>query len=412
MKRTIALPMLFAGLALAHGQAAPSPGAVGSQGYPTYSDNFQRANGSLGSNWKTPQNANPLQIISNNVCAATVPVTHALEYYSAGTFANNQWSSYTIVNSGGGGSATSAMVRAHGNTPAEFYNDGPQGSIERIGIATPVNEPTDFCGIHLYKAMNAGDTDELAVAGSGPVFFWILRDGVIDGTCYDDTYDYTGGNPGVGAAADNNPTPTVAVANWQAGSLPDFSTTPSDDFQRADAGWLGVNWWFPEPGAGVTQAFTLNGNAAALTGSGIGMAVWTTPLGVNQSSQVTIGSTAGAAWIGAVTRFTLVSSGNETFYFALVQPNGVVDLFAYDGTQRDGAWERLGSSLGTYSGRVNTIELDASGTSPVLLTVRINGKQFGATYSDSTYKLTGTYAGFIVDGTPSTTISGWTGNNL
>ncbi|MGB9145034.1 MAG: hypothetical protein WCC14_04380 [Acidobacteriaceae bacterium] len=410
--QTLELLLLFTVWAAAYGQSAPSPTSVGSQSYPTYSDNFQRANGKLGSNWKTPKNANPLRIISDNVYAATVPVTHALEYYSAATFANNQWSSYTIVKTGPGNSATSAMVRANGNTPTEFYNDGPQRSMERIGIATPTAEPTDFCSIQLYTAMNAGDTDELAVAGSGPVFFWILRNGVIDGTCYDDTYDYTGGNPGLGLAADNNATPTAAAGNWQGGSLPDFSTTPSDDFQRANAGWLGVNWWYPEPGGGFTQAFTLNGNAAALTGSGIGMAVWTTPFSLNQSSAVTVGSTAGDTWIGAVTRYTLVSSGNETFYFALVQPNGVVDLFAYDGTKRDGVWERLGSSLGIYSGTVRTIELDASGTSPVLLTVRINGKQFGRTYSDSIYKLTGTYAGFIVDGTASTTVSGWTGKNL
>lgn len=415
MKGMIALPMLFAGLALAHGQTAPVPGPAPPQDYPTYSDSFQRANGRLGSNWKTPKNANPLRIVSNNVYAATVPVTHALEYYSAGTFANNQWSSYTIVNQGGSGSAPSAMVRANGNTPGEFYNDGPQASTERIGIATPANEPTDFCSVGLYTAMNAGDTDELAVAGSGPVFFWILRNGVIDGTCYDDTYNYTGGDPGLGLAADNNATPTAAVGDWQGGSLPDFSTTPSDNFQRANAGWLGVNWWYPQSDGQIGTAFVLSNNSAALLASGVGMAVWTTPLSLNDSSRVTIGNTTGDRWIAAVTRYTPVASSNSgggnpgnTFYMALVKPSGLVDLLEY----ASGAWNQLGTSLGTYSGVVTTVELDATGTAPVLLTVRINGKQFGKTYSDSTYKLTGTYAGFIVDGTASTTILGWSGNNL
>jgi len=389
-------------------------GTLASGNYPTYSDNLQRANGALGSDWTVPQNANPLTISNDTVVAATAPELHALEYYSAGIFANNQWSSDTIVNRGNSNSATAVMVRADGNTPSEFYNDGPQGTADRIGIATPLDQPTDFCESGMYTPFAAGDTDELAVAGSGPVFFWILRDGVINGTCLDTTYNYTGGYPGLGVAGDYDSTPTTAVSNWQGGSLPNFSTTPTDNFQRANAGWLGVNWWFPQSDGQIGTAFVLSNDSAAVLSSGIAMAVWTTPLSVNQSSAVTIGSTTGDTWIAAVARYTPVANArpggipSNQFYMALVEPNGLVDLFEYSSA----TWNQLGSSLGTYSGAVNTIELDATGTSPVTLTVKINGSQFGSAYTDSIYRLTGAYAGFIVDGTPATTVTGWTGANL
>jgi len=60
------------------------------------------------------------------------------------------------------------------------------------------------------------------------------------------------------------------------------------------------------------------------------------------------------------------------------------------------------------------MELDATGTSPVVLTLKVNGTQFGTTYSDSTYKFAGLYAGFALGAgaTQTTTITAWTGSNL
>jgi len=375
---------------------------------PSYSDDFSRANGSLGSNWTVPNGAGAgLQIINDLVYSASAPVIHAFEIYTAGTFSNNQWTSFLLESSGGPYAAQGAIVR--GSTSANnFYNDGifaGNDSTYNLG-----NQPgVDFCNVQLLATYAIGDTHELDVAGSGPVFFWSKHNGTVDATCYDNTYNYTGGTPGLGVAGDSNNSPTIASGTWQGGSLPNFSTTSSDNFTRANAGWLGVNWWFIPAtfNNGISSFFILNNNAAALSiPAGFGVAIWTTPFNTNHFSAITVGSLPGG-WAGAVTRVTPGANGAATFYLALAEANGTVDLFAFN----NGAWQLLSS--GTYGSAINTIELDATGYSPVSLSIKINGAQFGSAYSDSTYNFTGTYAGFgMAGGGTSSTVTGWQGSNL
>ena len=381
---------------------------------PTYSDNFNRANGSLGSNWTTPSSTSPatfaLQIISDEVYAASTPVNHALEYYNAGTFANNQWASETVVNAPTTGSSTQAILLRSSNT--NYYNDGiPLGSTYYVGPANQV----DFCAVGHVGAYANGDSHSLYVAGSGPVFFWSFHNGVIDATCDDTTNNITGGNPGIGMAGDQNATPTMAAGNWQGGSLSSFSSSASDNFFRVNAGWLGVNWWFTpiDPGAGSVNAFyTLTNNAAVLSSTGssqYGAAIWTTALTGNQSV-VTIGAYGSLGdFVGPAVRYSIPSGNNVSnttaFYFAEASSSGQVEIFEYSG----GKFNLL-SNLGTYGGTVSTLELDASGNSPVTLTVKVNGSTFGSPYNDSTYKLTGAYDGFTTFGTSSTTVTSWSGN--
>jgi Chitobiase/beta-hexosaminidase C-terminal domain len=376
--------------------------------YPTYSDNFNRANGSLGSNWAEPDGAGAgLQIINDLVYAASVPVTHAFEIYTAGTFDNNQWTSFLVESNGNTSSGQGAIVRAT-TSSNNFYNDGifvGSDHIYRLG-----NQPSvDFCAVDLKATYAVGDTHELDVAGSGPVFFWSKHNGTVDATCYDNTYNYTAGTPGLGMADDPNTSPTVANGAWQGGSLPSFSNTPSDNFARANAGWLGVNWWFvpPTDSNGLSSFFILSNNAAVLSiPTGAGIAMWTTPFNTNHSSAINVGSQS-SGWVGAVTRLTPGANGAATFYLALAEPNGTVDLFAFN----NGIWELLSSE--TYGGAINTIELDATGTSPVALAIKINGTQFGGAYSDSTHNYTGTYVGFAMAGTgTSSMVTGWQGSNL
>ncbi len=166
-----------------------------------------------------------------------------------------------------------------------------------------------------------------------------------------------------------------------------------------------MTWWFPS-GSVFTSYFVLNNNAATPSQSGgVGAAFWTTPFNVNQSSVITIGNLASNDWLAAAVRYTPTTSGNDQFYLALVD-NKDVELFAYN----KGTWKLL-SNLGIYSGTISTLELDATGSSPVTLTVKVNGVQFGSTFSDSTYMFTGTYAGFANYGSTSSTITGWQGGN-
>jgi len=388
--------------------AAYTINSASGSNYPTYSDNFMRTNGSLGSDWTDPDGAAAgLQIINDLVYAASVPVTHAFEIYTAGTFSNNQWTSFLMESNGNSSSGQGAIVRAT-TSSSSFYNDGVYVGNEftyRLGNQAGV----DFCAVNLLASYAIGDTHELDVAGSGPVFFWSKHNGTVDATCYDNTYNYTGGTPGLGIAADPNTSPTIADGAWQGGSLPNFSTTPSDNFTRANAGWLGVNWWFIPGNSnnGISSFFILNNNTAALSmPSGTGIAIWTTPFNTNHSSAITIGTLQLSGWVGVVTRLAPGPNGAATFYLALAEDNGTIDLFAFN----NGSWQLLSS--GSYGNAVNTLELDATGISPVSLVIKVNGTQFN-TYSDSTYNFTGTYAGFGIAGTgTSSTVTGWQGSNL
>ncbi|MGB6691529.1 MAG: chitobiase/beta-hexosaminidase C-terminal domain-containing protein [Terracidiphilus sp.] len=387
-----------------------------------YSDNFSGPNGSLGSNWAEPTGANgALQNINHEIYAATPGpgVVHSGEVYTGASFSSNQWSLITVESGIGsntpGNADQFALVRGSTAAGGNFYNDAVAvgnnlGGLGAYRIGN--NASVDFCAVgQALTNYSIGDTHELDVAGSGPVFFWSKHNGAVDATCYTNLYVYSAGSPGLGVE-DQASTPVVALGPWQGGSLPNFSATPSDNFQRANSKWLGVNWWMDllQTAQGF---FALNNNSVAFSssaGNANGVAIWTTAFGLNQSSQITIGNLASGDWLGAVTRCSLppepMVSGKEKFYLAL-DDNGAIDLFAYN----QGIWESL-SNLGTYSGAVSTIELDATGSAPVSLTVKINGTQFGNTYSDSTYELGGTYAGFAAYGSASSTVTGWAGANL
>jgi len=60
------------------------------------SDNFTRANGSLGPNWATPTGGTALQIASN-LAEASATSTHCGQYYSGATFAADQYSEVTLA---------------------------------------------------------------------------------------------------------------------------------------------------------------------------------------------------------------------------------------------------------------------------------------------------------------------------
>jgi hypothetical protein len=342
-----------------------------------------------------------------------VNVLHPAALYTAGTFGNNQYSSFVVAGGASSNGGQAAFLRGS-TTSQQFYNDAvyitSSAFTYRVGDALS----NDFCdtgasGIQL-TGYTAGDLHELDVAGTGPTFFWSQHNGVVDATCMENTDNYSGGFPGLGMSDDVNSTPTLADGAWSGGTLPGFSPTPTDNFVRANAGWLGVNWWMWLSGSGPSSYFKLSSNSAILTTSGgNALAAWTTALSGNMS-KITVGNLAGGSdWLGGITRVTLPTGFGigGSYYLLTVQANGTVDLFEVQGASP--TYNLLTS--GTYSGgTITSAELDASGTNPVVLTIKINGSTFGSTFSDSTYKLTGTYVGIAGNGSQASTITGWTGS--
>jgi hypothetical protein len=394
--------------------------------YQTYTDGFTRANGALGSNWAEPFQGNAALTINSDLVYSAAPgvgVTHSIEVYEAGTFSNNQYSIITVTSGIGtdtpGQAGQFAAVRGSTTTTTSgqgYYNDAVATgsdfgglSLYRIGNSAS----TDFCGVTPTGPDYAiGDTHELDVAGTNPVFFWSKHNGVVDATCFTTAYAFSGGEPGLGVL-DPGATPQVSTGAWQGGSLPNYSATPSDNFTRANSGWLGVNWWMDSNFSATAGYFGITSNAAAMQGTATnrgGVALWTTPMAANHSSTITIGNLASGDWLGAAVRGSLGaepdSGGTETYYLA-IDDGGSIFLFAYNASTYETLWGPT-----TYTGAVNTIELDATGSSPVSLVVKINGVQFGSTFTDSTYNFTGTYAGLGAFGSANSNITGWSGANL
>lgn len=384
--------------------------------YPTYSDDFNRIDGSLGPNWTTPdvQEIAPLISTDQIVAGASGGTQDSIAYYK-GNFALDQYSVVQVED------IHAEPSTSYIGSSVRFRKDGANGwytgyvwSPTRYGIIIrypsgawgPENNYTSATDIF-------ADGDSLKTQAITYPFGTVISLFHNDTLIYeliDSTYNFDAGNPGIqlfSASGDS-----YALDNWQGGSLTvNLSSTLSDDFTRSDAGWLGPNWVSPSLD---TMYFKLSSNEAvpikaSPTSADIGLVFWHDALSVNQSSEITIsGVPTGADWLGAVVRGDISQPfASSKFYIAFAYQNSV-DLYEYAG----GQWNGLGS-LGSHTFVAgDKLKLEATGTAPVALAVYINGSQLGSTVNDSTYLLSGTYAGFCNYGGTESSVSYWTGGNL
>lgn len=368
----------------------------------SYSDDFLRADGPMGTNWTQIVGSVCAPVIKDHWIVAGVGVgcdNHPMAVYTAGIYANNQWTS-TVVGNGSliATDYQTLVVRSSGQST---YNDAYSYGLPAyyIGVVNPT--AFDFSGAAGRIAPVPTDTIELDVAGTGPVFFWSKLNGVFNAPGLDTTFNYIGGYPGLGVVEDDS-SQIAQSGEWRGGSLPSFSTVANDSFQRSDDGWLGVNWWFnSQPG------WKLSGNKAIPIASGTwNIACWTTPLGPDHSSRITVGGVLNSDWLGAVTRYTPTLASNPDNYYMAALNVGDLKLYA----RVAGEWNLLATWPWTWAAG-DTLELDAAGTDTVTLTVKKNGSVFQI-FSDATYHIAGTYAGFTFLGSPTMTVMNWTGGTL
>jgi hypothetical protein len=408
--------VLFA--AAGHAQIL-SPLLMHQSGFPTYTDNFMRANAVLSAPWAKPvasSTGGDLQIISDLVYAhGTQPGAHYLDIYTGGIFGSDQYCIVTVKSvalmSDPGGNQGCVL---RGKTANQYYNDiVPNPSLISGRWALGIDDGTDFVGAEeLYTTATGyavGDTHELDVMGSNPTFFWAKHNGVMEATGVDTATNYTDGVPGFGSVVDMNDTPTVASGPWTGGTLPALSGATSDTFHRADSGWLGIDWWFAPRDSNTLSfacAMGISGNTAqepsGCGGNEVAVAVRMHQFGSAQASLITYGSATGG-FEGPVARLT-PGQTTTTFYLALWYSN-TITLYA----QPSGGSLTMIDSVGTLGSAPTTFELDASGTGPVVLTVKVNGSVFGSPYTDSSYEFNGSYEGFATDG-GGTYVLGWSGN--
>jgi hypothetical protein len=110
----------------------------------TLRDNFNRADGALGSNWTILVGTNPYSIISN-VAATNGASAENCTIYNAFTPADNQWAEVTITQTGADAYVGPA-VRGSGTSWYVFYGDTGNRALYRIVSGTPTSLASSATG--------------------------------------------------------------------------------------------------------------------------------------------------------------------------------------------------------------------------------------------------------------------------
>src|ERR1700744_551069 len=180
----------------------------------TVSDNFDRANGALGSNWTTTPGTAAPQISGNTLHAGTASSLNSA-YWSASTFGNDQFAQGTLPGSSGGNYGPGLAVRL----------SGAKGYFLWYGNSTNT--------VSLWRMDSASSWTQLKASGTLTVTpatdVWKIQvvestiSGYQNGTLVVQTTDtsITAGSPGVWLYYANN-----QIDNWSGGT----ATTASGSY--------------------------------------------------------------------------------------------------------------------------------------------------------------------------------------
>src|SRR4029077_4016811 len=219
---------------------------------PTRTDDFNRANGALGSNWTKQLGAGGTLVVAGNQAGASIEDAYCMAFWNADSFGDDQYAEVTI-----GGQIddwTGVIVRAD-----DIYDRCYAGLVDH-GILVDLGG-IPFFGVQIYlqwdgvwsrlaRADDAtwvvGDVLGMSITGSAhPITITLYKNGVsvLTWTSPDSSHVRTGGAPGIGmySHAGKN----LRLDNWKGGYLgPTSKPFVSDNFSRAD-GLLGSNWQAP-----------------------------------------------------------------------------------------------------------------------------------------------------------------------
>ncbi|MGB9475668.1 MAG: LamG-like jellyroll fold domain-containing protein, partial [Candidatus Udaeobacter sp.] len=191
----------------------PTPTPTATPTPPFGADNFNRANGGLGSNWAKPVPASEQTlVIVNNQVTPDTDGAHCYAYWIGNTFSQDQYSQARISNVG---SWNGVITRA-------------QSTVDRFYLAF-VFAPNDYRIFlrkdGLYYTLSQGSTEtwvagdiiRLETVGLNPVQLTLFRNGNPVLTYTDSTENLTGGSPGIGIWTATEP--HLAVDDWEGGNV-------------------------------------------------------------------------------------------------------------------------------------------------------------------------------------------------
>ncbi len=177
---------------------------------PAATDDFNRPDGPLGSNWMKPPASEQTLVIVNNKVTPDTENAHCYAYWTANTFSQDQYSQVQISNVG---PWNGVIARAQPNID-RFY----------MGFVFGPNDYRLYLRKDgLYYSLSTGSTEiwvagdiiRLEATGLNPVQLTLLRNGNPVLTYTDSTENLAGGSPGIGIyspAGDH-----LAIDNWEGG---------------------------------------------------------------------------------------------------------------------------------------------------------------------------------------------------
>ena len=249
--------------------ATTLPGAVAS-------DNFNRPNGPLGTNWSKPIVSTNNLVVTNDQVGVDVENNHNYAFWSATNFDDDQYSQAQITKLG---AWTGVILRAD-SVQDRFY----------IGFVFAPNDYRIYSrwdGAYYSLATGssvtwqAGDLLRLEVRGSAdPITIIMYRNGtpVLSWVSTGSGQDKTGGNPGLGIYSPLGM--DLTMDNWEGGNLaPDTQppSTPTNLVATAlTANQIALNWQASTDNVGVLEYYVERSQGAgSTTFVQVGTATWT-----------------------------------------------------------------------------------------------------------------------------------------
>lgn len=375
-------------------------------------DNFARADGTLGANWTTnatdiPAAGTTLKISSQTVVTAAND-QHAFAIYtnSPCVISSNQFAECSLVNvvaSPGNGWNGGCVLRCAPGTDKFFLGFVFNSQEFAFDVRTAGAFPDYPSAVPKYGAItwSSGDTNRMEVYDGDPARLYMLRNGVLIASTVMVGYGITSGNPGIGLY---NPSgKSLADDNWRGGTATAYqsSALTGDNFTRADALTLGGDWVNYSAFGSTVQWFGLliSGNKAKAiaNASANQVALCIANLTTHHYASITlpainsggiIGVIAGSdfnVWYELVIAAPLPSTSGTVYYHSggqtYVSVSGVTATWAQGDTVR--------------------VEVTANAGNDTLV-VKQNGTT-RATISDTGHKTGGTHGGMDIYGSDGTT---------
>jgi hypothetical protein len=176
----------------------------------TFSDNFNRSNGALGSNWATVSGFSAPAIISNQVNASAVATCVAAIATGAATFAADHTATIDAAAIGDFDFLGPAVrLSAAGGTGYALKVDGRSNSNCTL-VKLSGGGSSNIGGTYV---ITAGDVLALEVSGTSTTTLKYYKNGTLVDTVTDSSSPYTSGQPGI----------LVVFGNVNAGRIDNFS---------------------------------------------------------------------------------------------------------------------------------------------------------------------------------------------